>query len=83
MNGELHGAIDITDCLIVFPLKDEGRARLIGTVRTDAAQQDDRLSWDDVSQRVIEWMRIEVPDRPRLPTGHGPGNREARRTVSS
>jgi 2-polyprenyl-6-methoxyphenol hydroxylase-like FAD-dependent oxidoreductase len=60
MNGELHGAIDITDFLIVFPLKDEGRARLIGTLRSAAAPQDDRLSWDDVSQRVIEWMRIEV-----------------------
>lgn len=60
MNGELHGALDTTDFLIVFPLKDEGRARLIGTVRTDAAQRDDHLSWDDVSQRVIEWMRVEV-----------------------
>jgi 2-polyprenyl-6-methoxyphenol hydroxylase-like FAD-dependent oxidoreductase len=60
MNGELHGALDLTDFLIVFPLKDEGRARLIGTVRTDAAQRDDHLSWDDVSRRVIEWMRIEV-----------------------
>jgi 2-polyprenyl-6-methoxyphenol hydroxylase-like FAD-dependent oxidoreductase len=37
MNGELHGALDTTDFLLVFPLKDEGRARLIGTVRTDAA----------------------------------------------
>jgi hypothetical protein len=60
MNGELHGALDMTDFLLVFPLKDDGRARLIGTVRTDAAHQDDHLSWDDVSQRVINWMRIEV-----------------------
>jgi 2-polyprenyl-6-methoxyphenol hydroxylase-like FAD-dependent oxidoreductase len=60
MNGELHGALDTTDFLIVFPLKDDGRARLIGTVRTDAEHYDDALSWDDVSQRVIEWMRIDV-----------------------
>ena len=60
MNGELHGALDTTDFLIVFPLKDEGRARLIGTVRTDAEQRDDDLSWADVSQRVIRWMRIDV-----------------------
>ena len=60
MNGELHGALDTTDFLIVFPLKDDGRARLIGTVRTDAEHQHDELSWDDVSQRVIEWMRIDV-----------------------
>jgi 2-polyprenyl-6-methoxyphenol hydroxylase-like FAD-dependent oxidoreductase len=60
MNGELHGALDTTDFLIVFPLKDDGRARLIGTVRTAAEHQRDDLTWDDVSQRVIEWMRIDV-----------------------
>jgi 2-polyprenyl-6-methoxyphenol hydroxylase-like FAD-dependent oxidoreductase len=60
MNGELHAALDTTDFLIVFPLKDEGRARLIGTVQKDPGQQDDRLSWNDVSERVIEWLRIDV-----------------------
>jgi len=60
MNGELHGALDATDFLIVFPLKDDGRARLIGTVRTDAERQDGDLSWDDVSRRIIEWIRIDV-----------------------
>jgi 2-polyprenyl-6-methoxyphenol hydroxylase-like FAD-dependent oxidoreductase len=59
MNGELHGALDTTDFLIVFPLKDDRRARLIGTVRTDAGDQHE-LSWADVSQRVIEWLRIDV-----------------------
>jgi hypothetical protein len=42
------------------PVMNGGRARLIGTVRTDAGRRDHDLSWDDVSQRVIEWMRIEV-----------------------
>ena len=60
MNGELHAALDTTDFLIVFPLKDEGRARLIGTVQKHPGQQDERLSWGDVSQRVIEWLRIDV-----------------------
>ena len=60
MNGELHGALDTTDFLIVFPLKDDGRARLVGTLRTDAEHQHDDLEWKDVSQRVIEWMRIDV-----------------------
>jgi 2-polyprenyl-6-methoxyphenol hydroxylase-like FAD-dependent oxidoreductase len=60
MNGELHAALDTTDFLVVFPLKQERRARLIGTVRREAEEQHDNLSWDDVSQRVIEWMRIEV-----------------------
>jgi 2-polyprenyl-6-methoxyphenol hydroxylase-like FAD-dependent oxidoreductase len=65
MNGELHVALDATDFLAVFPLKDRGRARLIGTVRAEAEQQhqdhhDQDLSWNDVSKRVIDWMRIDV-----------------------
>jgi 2-polyprenyl-6-methoxyphenol hydroxylase-like FAD-dependent oxidoreductase len=60
MNGELHVALDTTDFLAVFPLKGEGRARLIGTVREDSQVQHDTLSWNDVSQRVIEWMRIDI-----------------------
>jgi 2-polyprenyl-6-methoxyphenol hydroxylase-like FAD-dependent oxidoreductase len=60
MNGEIHVALDTTDFLAVFPLKHEGRARLIGTVRTDAEHRHENLSWMDVSRRVIEWMRIDV-----------------------
>jgi hypothetical protein len=65
MNGELHVALDATDFLAVFPLKDRRRARLIGTVRAEAEHQhqdhhDQELSWNDVSKRVIEWMRIDV-----------------------
>ena len=60
MNGELHVALDTTDFLAVFPLKDEGRARLIGTVRQEAEHDHENLSWNDVSKRVIEWMRIDV-----------------------
>src|ERR1700722_890540 len=59
-NGELHVALDRTDFLAVFPLKGEGRARLIGTVREEAEHQHEKLSWNDVSKRVIEWIRIDV-----------------------
>jgi len=59
MNGELHVAFDRTDFLAVFPLKDDGRARLIGTIR-DEAGGDRQLSWDDVSTRVIEWIGIDI-----------------------
>jgi hypothetical protein len=41
-------------------LKADGRARLVGTVRQEAEQQHEDLAWKDVSQRVIEWMRIDV-----------------------
>jgi 2-polyprenyl-6-methoxyphenol hydroxylase-like FAD-dependent oxidoreductase len=59
MNGELHIALDSSDFLVVFPLKTEGQARLIGTVRQQAEQQQD-LSWDDVNTRVLAWISIDV-----------------------
>jgi 2-polyprenyl-6-methoxyphenol hydroxylase-like FAD-dependent oxidoreductase len=60
MNGELHVALDTTDFLAVFPLKGDGRARLIGTIREEAEHQQENLSWNDVSKRVVHWMRIDV-----------------------
>jgi 2-polyprenyl-6-methoxyphenol hydroxylase-like FAD-dependent oxidoreductase len=60
MNGEIHVGLDKTDFLAMFPLQGEGHARLVGTVRDDALTQQDSLSWNDVSQRVINWMRINV-----------------------
>jgi 2-polyprenyl-6-methoxyphenol hydroxylase-like FAD-dependent oxidoreductase len=60
VNGELNIALDTTDFLVVFPLKGEGRVRLIGTVRQQAEQQRDDLSWNDVSRRVLEWLPIDV-----------------------
>src|SRR5437868_2420876 len=60
VNGEVHVGLDRTDFLAVFPLKGEGRARLVGTIRVEAEQQRDKLDWGDVSKRVMEWMRIDV-----------------------
>ena len=60
MNGELHAALDETDFLAVFPLKGDGRARLVGIARAGANHQHDDLSWEDVSTRVIRWMHINV-----------------------
>jgi 2-polyprenyl-6-methoxyphenol hydroxylase-like FAD-dependent oxidoreductase len=60
VNGELNIALDRTDFLIVFPLKGEGRVRLIGTVRQETEQQRDELSWNDVSKRVLAWLPIDV-----------------------
>lgn len=60
MNGELHVALDRADFLVVFPLKGEGRARLIGTIRQELEEQAEKLAWEDVSNRVMEWIRIDV-----------------------
>src|SRR5258708_437772 len=60
LNGELHAAVDRTDFLVIFPLKGERRARLVGTVRDEVEQKGEDLSWDDVSTRVIEWISIDA-----------------------
>ena len=60
VNGELQVGLDVADFLAVFPLKGEGRVRLVGTLRPGAEQQHENLSWNDVSGRVLEWMPIDV-----------------------
>jgi len=60
INGDIHVGLDKTDFLAVFPLKDEGRARLVGTLRDEAEHKHENLTWNDVSTRVIQWMRIDV-----------------------
>jgi hypothetical protein len=60
MNGDIHVALDRTDFLAVFPLKGGHRARLVGTVRDEKDRQREDLTWDDVSTRVIGWMRIDI-----------------------
>lgn len=60
MNGELHGALDDSDFVACFPLKERTHARLIGTVRPEAEKQGEELDFSVVNQRVIERMHLEV-----------------------
>ena len=60
MNGEVHVAFDKADFLAVFPLKPDGRARFVGTIKEDSGPPHDTVSWDDVGKRVIEWMALDV-----------------------
>ena len=60
MDKELHVALDDADFLAVFPLKDEGTARLIGTVRQEAEARAAELKWEDVSSTVIQNLGIKV-----------------------
>ncbi len=59
-DGELHVDLDEADFLAVFPLKGEGRARLIGTVRDERAQHPEDLKFADVADRAIRQMKVEV-----------------------
>jgi len=59
MNGELHVGLDKSDFLALFPLKEGGRVRLVGTV-SDEALRRETLTWDDINTRVMEWIPINV-----------------------
>ena len=60
LNGEVHVALDETDFVAIFPLKGEGRARVIGTVRDDASGQNGGLTWKDVNKSVIEELGMKI-----------------------
>jgi 2-polyprenyl-6-methoxyphenol hydroxylase-like FAD-dependent oxidoreductase len=60
IDGELHVDLDESDFLAVFPLAGEGRARLIGTVRDERAEHADTLKFEDVSDRAIQNLRVQV-----------------------
>jgi len=60
LNGDLHVDIDTADFLAVFPLKGEGHARLIGTVRGERAERADELGFDDVSRTALDSLHMAV-----------------------
>jgi 2-polyprenyl-6-methoxyphenol hydroxylase-like FAD-dependent oxidoreductase len=59
-NGEQHVNFDEADFLAVFPLAAEGRGRLIGTVRDERPNQADALKFEDVSERAIHNLKVQV-----------------------
>jgi 2-polyprenyl-6-methoxyphenol hydroxylase-like FAD-dependent oxidoreductase len=60
INGELHVDLDEADFLAVFPLAGNGRARLIGTVRDERADHAETLTFEDVSGRAIQHLKVDV-----------------------
>ena len=52
--------MDEADFLAVFPFAGDGRARLIGTVRDERADDADKLKFDDVSDRAIDHLKVHV-----------------------
>jgi 2-polyprenyl-6-methoxyphenol hydroxylase-like FAD-dependent oxidoreductase len=60
MNRELHVSVDAADFIALFPLRHEGRARLIGTVREDANRSGKELGWEDVKTELLARLRMEV-----------------------
>ena len=60
LDGQLHIDLDEADFLAVFPLAGEGRARLIGTVRDQRAEHAETLRFEDVSERAITHLKVDV-----------------------
>jgi 2-polyprenyl-6-methoxyphenol hydroxylase-like FAD-dependent oxidoreductase len=60
INGELHVDLDEADFLAVFPLAEESRVRLIGTVRDERADRIESLRFEDVSDRAINNLKVRV-----------------------
>src|SRR5215472_12406703 len=60
LDGELHADLDEANFLAVFPLAGKGRARLIGTVRDERADRADTLTFQDVSDRAINHLKVDV-----------------------
>jgi 2-polyprenyl-6-methoxyphenol hydroxylase-like FAD-dependent oxidoreductase len=60
VDGELHVDLDEADFLAVFPLADKARARLIGTVRDERADRAAVLKFEDVSDRAINNLKVQV-----------------------
>jgi 2-polyprenyl-6-methoxyphenol hydroxylase-like FAD-dependent oxidoreductase len=59
VNGELNIALDDADFLAVFPMRGEGRVRLVGAVHQDVKDTKD-LVWADVSQKIIQHLGLNV-----------------------
>jgi len=60
LDGELHIDLDEADFLGLFPLAGQGRARLIGSVRDERADNADTLRFEDVSRRAIDHLKVQV-----------------------
>jgi 2-polyprenyl-6-methoxyphenol hydroxylase-like FAD-dependent oxidoreductase len=60
IDGELHVDLDEADFLALFPMAGEGRARLIGTVRDQRADHAETLKFEDVSDRAIQNLKVQV-----------------------
>jgi 2-polyprenyl-6-methoxyphenol hydroxylase-like FAD-dependent oxidoreductase len=70
LNGELHIDLDDADFLGLFPLAGQGRARLIGTVRDERADRAETLAFNDVGDRAINHLKVQVKNVNWFSTYH-------------
>lgn len=59
MNRELNLALDDADFMAIFPMKEDGAARLIGIIE-ERPGGGPPLQWKDVSRHIIERLGVDV-----------------------
>ncbi len=59
-NGELHVDLEESDFVLVFPMKGEGRVRLVGTLRELPDRAGRELTFDDVKGAALERLKLDV-----------------------
>ena len=59
-DGEIHVDIRKPILLAVFPLKGTGHVRLIGPIQWDAESEHRELTFNDVSRRAIESLKLTI-----------------------
>jgi 2-polyprenyl-6-methoxyphenol hydroxylase-like FAD-dependent oxidoreductase len=59
-DGQIHLSLDDADFLALFSYAVDGRARLIGSIREDRVDPGRPLRFDDVSERAIHGLGVQV-----------------------
>ena len=57
---DIHVDLDETELFVVFPLKGDGRARLVGTLAADAPGAGREPTFEDVSDRPMRQLQLPV-----------------------
>jgi 2-polyprenyl-6-methoxyphenol hydroxylase-like FAD-dependent oxidoreductase len=57
-DGEIHVDFEEADFLAAFPLKGEGRLRLVGPISWDTEAEHRDLTFDDIRQRVTKNLKL-------------------------
>ncbi|HEX8792789.1 MAG TPA: FAD-dependent oxidoreductase [Polyangiaceae bacterium] len=60
VDKQLHVMLDDAGFLAIFPMAHEGRARLIGTIKSAAEGSEAKLGWEDIDRRAVDAAGLEV-----------------------
>jgi 2-polyprenyl-6-methoxyphenol hydroxylase-like FAD-dependent oxidoreductase len=68
--GDIHVDVEEADFLAVFPLKGTGHLRLVGPLRWEPDREHRELTFDDVSERAIKNLKLNVTNVRWFSTYH-------------